>query len=236
MRAVVVVQALQGLRRHLVIWLSERASELELTAVMDAVVHSASTGASRGTSASWSWNFVQGSLGRFAVAPSHAMITTSNPAPAGAEAMDVESSDDAKSQWERPWCRDCTFLEMTVDSQLFQLTLQAASPQSLPAHVRAVADVKEIFGDVALQASLTDRLVLKQTYKIVGSAHKLHFWQTQPAKPSLHVFRPYYVNELNPWMRWLRRVCLTHRATGHWEAEGSKGFGLWVEARGNLAD
>ena len=76
------------------------------------------------------------------------MTTKSNPAPAGAEAMDVESSDDAKSQWERPWCRDCIYLEMTVDAQLFQLTLEAASPQSLPAEVRAVADVKEIFGDV----------------------------------------------------------------------------------------
>ena len=37
-------------------------------------------------------------------------------------------------------------------------------------------------------------------------------------------------------MRWLRSVFLTHPATSHWEAEGSKGFGLWVEARGNLAN
>ena len=69
----------------------------------------------------------------------------------------------------------------------------------LTPHVRKLEDVKTIFGDVALQASLTDKFSLRQTYKIVGSPHQVHYWsKNDQPKAALEVFRPYYVGELYP--------------------------------------
>jgi hypothetical protein len=48
-------------------------------------------------------------------------------------------------------------LAVEVDAQLMQLTLRASHPQALPTDVARLKDVVDIFGEVSMQACLTEQ-------------------------------------------------------------------------------
>ena len=103
------------------------------------------------------------------MAPAH--LVTRSPQPTPADGVEAKPTDSTNAQWERPSCYDNGQLDLVIDVQLFQLTLKAASPQALPAHVRRASsvskeDIKDVFGDVALQASLTTKYSLLEIYKV----------------------------------------------------------------------
>ena len=63
------------------------------------------------------------------------------------------------------------------------------------ASTSSTEDIRDVFGDVALQASLTAKHALLEVYKVVGSGHTVKLWKPDREatnKPKLSVFRPYY--------------------------------------------
>ena len=68
-----------------------------------------------------------------------------------------------------------------------QLTLMASHPQALKHAVAEMADVKEMFGDVAMQACLTDHSAHREVYRLVGRAHTIAFWTVDEKMAQLNL-------------------------------------------------
>jgi hypothetical protein len=80
-----------------------------------------------------------------------------------------------------------------------QLTLKASHPQALPDQIASFSDVQKVFGDVSMQACLTDKTADRSCYRIVGRCHDVEYWHLSDSKmPQLDHFRPYYPQELDP--------------------------------------
>ena len=99
-------------------------------------------------------------------------------------------------------------LAVEVDVQVMQITLKSSHPQALPDDVAALPDVRAVFGEVSMQACLTERSSLRACYRIVGRCHDIEFWPSRDEQlPQLDHFRPYYPEELYPSEKvWLPSV------------------------------
>ena len=81
-------------------------------------------------------------------------------------------------------------LAVEVDVQVGQLTLKASHPQALPDEVAQLSDVKEVFGEVSMQACLTEQTAARACYRVVGRCHDIEFWPARDDKlPQLDHFR-----------------------------------------------
>lgn len=98
-----------------------------------------------------------------------------------------------------------------MDVQIGQMTLRSKHLAALPSSIANHADVKSIFGDATIQASLVERAENRQIYRLVGVQHELVYW------PTAHVFtapmddlyeREYDPAELYDSERWIVNVSL----------------------------
>ena len=212
-------ETLHVLRRKLVLWLREHAPRTDLDAVMDRVLRvSASTGSMGGPKPGEElgrWAYVAGtrSMGRFArhslrngtstasvddvgvldPSPSPRTGTTPVGGPSGESITVME--DDGQ-------------LAIEVDVQVMQLTLKASHPQALPDDVAQLPDLGTVFGDVSMQACLTEQTAARTCFRIVGRCHDIEFWPSKDDRlPQLDHFRAYYPEELYPHEKaWLPAV------------------------------
>ena len=99
-------------------------------------------------------------------------------------------------------------LAVEVDAQLMQLTLRASHPQALPTDVARLKDVVDIFGEVSMQACLTEQSTWRSCYRLVGRSHDIEHWPNKdPKLPLLDHHRAYYPDELYPSEKiWLPSV------------------------------
>ena len=107
-----------------------------------------------------------------------------------------------------PSVADSNELAIEVDTQVMQLTLKASHPQALPTEVARLRDVLDIFGQVSMQACLTEQSVCRTCYRLVGRAHDITHWPSKDSKlPLLDATRAYYPGELHPSEKiWLPSV------------------------------
>jgi hypothetical protein len=178
-------ELLHVLRRKLVVCLRERASYSELDSVMDRVLRvSASTGSmdvagSNDELGRWAYVAGERSRGRFA----RHSIRNGTSSAAAAETIpnasnlesgvlrDVQNTEEVVGAgYSEPIIAmdDDGQLAVEVDVQMMQLTLKASHPQALPADVAQLPDVKDVFGDVSMQACLTEQTAARSIYRIVG--------------------------------------------------------------------
>ena len=75
-------------------------------------------------------------------------------------------------------------------------------------------DVTDMFGDVAMQACLTDHSSHREVYRLVGRAHSIAFWDVDTKMATLEHWRAYYPQELFPAEKaWLPAVLEPVRQT-----------------------
>ena len=141
-------EVLHVLRRKLVLWLRGVASQRQLDLVLGGVVRvSEGSGAllppPRAVPQRWAYlgaaDEGRGNLGRFTVHSTRARLPMAHAYAAEAVQALGREAEDA----------------VVFDVQVMQLTLMAAHPQALKHEVAEMADVVEMFGDVAMQARLT---------------------------------------------------------------------------------
>lgn len=189
-------EVLHVLRRKLVLWLRQRASQSTLDSVMDRVLRvSASTGSMLASGASdeqGRWAYVAGerNVGRFT---RHSLRngTASARHDVGGGATVGDGGEESIALM-----ADDGQLSVEVDVQVMQLTLKAAHPQALPDEIAQLPDVKHVFGDVTMQACLLEQTAKRSCYRVVGRAHDIAFWPSaDEALPQLDHFRSYYPEE-----------------------------------------
>ena len=124
------------------------------------------------------------------------------------KASDAASPADGESSDQIPTVADSSDLAVEVDTQVMQLTLKASHPQALPTEVARQKDVLDIFGQVSMQACLTEQSVSRACYRLVGRAHDIAHWPNKdPKLPLLDLTRAYYPEELYPSEKiWLPSV------------------------------
>ena len=104
---------------------------------------------------------------------------------------------------------DSADLAVEVDVQVMQLTLKASHPQALPTDVARLKDVVEIFGEVSMQACLTEQSTSRACYRLVGRSHDIEHWPNKDPKLPLldQHYRAYFPDELYPSEKiWLPSV------------------------------
>mgnify|MGYP007078071810 CR=1 FL=1 len=194
-------EAMQVLRRSLVLWMRDKATQPQLDAVMTAAVRISEGSGGLIPPAGeipqrWGYLAGQSNRGRFTV-----FATRSRRPPKGvAESVQtlLKEPDEA----------------MVVDVQVMQLTLMASHPQALRSAVAEMDDVEEMFGDVAMQACLTDRSAHREVYRLVGRLHSIAYWDIDEKMPLLEMWRAYYPQELFPSEKsWLPAVLEPVRQT-----------------------
>jgi len=104
---------------------------------------------------------------------------------------------------------DSSNLGVEVDVQIAQLTLRAAHLSALKTQVATHRDVRLVFGDRTMQASLLKRAERCEIYKIVGLDYELHFWtkghdKTPPLPDGYE--RDYEPGELCANEKWIMRL------------------------------
>jgi len=109
---------------------------------------------------------------------------------------------------------------VVVDAQVVQLTLMASHPQALKQSVAQMDDLIARFGEVAMQACLTESSAHRDVYQLVGRAHSISHWSADKKMAPLHFWRAYYPQELFPSEKaWLPSGMQSSRAATngpHW--------------------
>ena len=176
-------EAVHVLRRKMVHWLRRTATQRQLDAVMNAVVRvseGSGTLLAPATEIPKRWAYLGGPVneGRFAL---QSVRTRAPAADAVEEVLTIEREpEDA----------------MIIDTQVMQLTLQASHPQALKSAVADMFDVKYLFGEVAMQAALTERSAHREVFKLVGRGHSIAMWDMDNKMALLELWRAYYPQEL----------------------------------------
>jgi hypothetical protein len=73
---------------------------------------------------------------------------------------------------------DTQLVGVEMDLQIGQMTLRSKHLAALDAQVASMRDVKAIFGDSTIQASLIERASHRCIYRLVGLQHEVHHWST----------------------------------------------------------
>ena len=195
------------LRRKLVHWLG-RASQVQLDEILDAIVRvSESEGSlvARPDEVRRRWAHILGASGRF---QQHASRSASAATSASAGSKEAASSAALAGSTQQGATQAVERHDtLQIDVQVMQLTLTGAQPQALTDDVADMEDVEEIFGQVSMQACLTQRSSLRAVYMLVGRNHTLAHWSPDTKLPLMGAFREYYPDELFPSEKaWLPAV------------------------------
>ena len=189
-------EALQVMRRKLITWLRETATQSQLDCVMTSVLRvSEGSGAMLAPPSEipqrWGYLASEENRGRFAMYASRSRAPVKSGASEPPVPTMLREPDNA----------------MVFDVQVMQLTLMASHPQALKHAVAENADVKVMFGEVAMQACLTDHSVHREVFKLVGRAHSIAYWDVEQKMPLLELWRAYFPAELFPSEKsWLPSV------------------------------
>lgn len=104
---------------------------------------------------------------------------------------------------------DSSELDVEIDIGIGQLTLRSKHLAALDPIVATNRDVRSVLGDATLQASLTERSVHRQIFKLVGLEHSIEWWHSAhvecPPLPDSYD-REYDPAELFDSELWLPRV------------------------------
>ena len=74
---------------------------------------------------------------------------------------------------------DNGMLGVEIDVQLGQMTLRSKHLSALATDIANHPDVRMIFGDATMQASLVERAEHREVFRLVGLNHELHYWRTK---------------------------------------------------------
>ncbi|KAH8048644.1 hypothetical protein JL721_11890 [Aureococcus anophagefferens] len=104
---------------------------------------------------------------------------------------------------------DSSELDVEIDAQIGQLTLRGKHLAALESAVAGYRDVRVVFGDAAIQASLSERAEHRNVYRLVGLDHSIEWWPTPhgdcPSIPDTYG-REYDPSELFESELWIPRV------------------------------
>ena len=104
---------------------------------------------------------------------------------------------------------DSSELDVEIDAQIGQLTLRGKHLAALESAVAGYRDVRVVFGDAAIQASLSERAEHRNVYRLVGLDHSIEWWPTPhgdcPSIPETYG-REYDPSELFESELWIPRV------------------------------
>lgn len=73
---------------------------------------------------------------------------------------------------------DNGMLGVEIDVQLGQMTLRSKHLAALGTEIANHPDVRSIFGDSTMQASMIEMSEHRLIYRLVGLNHELHYWRT----------------------------------------------------------
>ena len=73
---------------------------------------------------------------------------------------------------------DSSDLDVEIDLMIGQLTLRGKHLAALESNVAGYRDVRVVFGDAAIQASLSERAEHRHVYRLVGLDHAIEWWPT----------------------------------------------------------
>lgn len=181
-------ELLQVQRRRLVKWASSCKQGVLDEVMQTALQISSSLTGSMKTSASVldnqnRWSRIQGSrsCGRWAVGSTRTVGTK--------DSSDFPDDDDelpappklmAQTSYnhEVGEVADTGMLGVEIDVQLGQMTLRSKHLAALPSDIANHPDVKMVFGDSTIQASLVERAENRQCYRLVGLNHELQYWSS----------------------------------------------------------
>jgi xanthosine utilization system XapX-like protein len=76
---------------------------------------------------------------------------------------------------------DTGMLGVEIDIQMIQMTLRSKHLAALNTDIANHPDVKMIFGESTMQASVVEVAEHRQVFKLVGLNHELHYWRTPHA-------------------------------------------------------
>ena len=173
-------------RRNIVMWIGSR-SQAELNEVMQTAmqVSSSLTGSTKTSAAVLNmqnrWSRIQGerSVGWWVVGSSRTVEmvhkdATSEQADQSAVTLERRNSFSMPAGE----IADNGTLGVEIDVQMGQMTLRSKHLTTLPPDVSNHGDVKLIFGDTTIQASLVEEAQHRKVYKLVGLNHEIEFWHT----------------------------------------------------------
>eukprot|EP00457_Paulinella_chromatophora_P000002 gb/GEZN01000002.1/.p1 GENE.gb/GEZN01000002.1/~~gb/GEZN01000002.1/.p1 ORF type:complete len:6816 (+),score=1425.09 gb/GEZN01000002.1/:114-20561(+) len=104
---------------------------------------------------------------------------------------------------------DTGLLGVEMDLQIGQMTLRSRHLSALPTNIASHPDVKMLFGDQTIQASLLEQAEHRIGYRLVGLNHDVQFWQSAHTEcPPLgeQWERDYDPSELFPEEQWVARI------------------------------
>ena len=92
--------------------------------------------------------------------------------PNGADEKGSDDGDEAVGE-----VADTANLGVEMDLMIGQMTLRSKHLQALESNVANHPDVKLIFGDSTMQASLLEIAEHRKRFRLVGLGHELEFWE-----------------------------------------------------------
>eukprot|EP00808_Paulinella_micropora_P008730 g77250.t1 len=104
---------------------------------------------------------------------------------------------------------DTGLLGVEMDLQIGQMTLRSRHLSALPSNVASHPDVKMLFGDQTIQASLLEQAEHRIGYRLVGLNHDVQYWQSAHVEcPPLgdQWERDYDPSELFESEQWIARI------------------------------
>ena len=73
---------------------------------------------------------------------------------------------------------DTDELGVEIDVQIGQMTLRSKHLAALDGTIANMVDVKLVFGDATMQASIMEKAQHRQRYRLVGLQHELEYWSS----------------------------------------------------------
>jgi thiol-disulfide isomerase/thioredoxin len=187
-------ELLTVVRRRLITWPTfKKQTQLDDVLQTALQVSSSTTGSLRASAAivdaANRWSIIAGphSVGRFAVASTRTVVTTEkeegdkkdDEPPSKALQLERHLSDEIVGS-----VADTGLLGVEMDLQIGQMTLRSKHLQALESNIANHPDVKHLFGDSTMQASLLERAEHRSRLRLVGLGHELEYW------PNTHVDLP----------------------------------------------
>eukprot|EP00808_Paulinella_micropora_P006835 g75373.t1 len=150
------------------------------------------------------WAHIAGprNVGRYAVDSSRSE-TVHGQATDGPISMSRQVTEESQ---EVGYVKDTGQLGVELDLQLGQLTLRSRHLAALSTDLACHQDVKALFGDQTIQASLLEQAQHRQVHRLVGLGHDLHHWLTphEETAPIPDEFdRDYDPADLAPTEKWI---------------------------------
>jgi len=188
-----IYELLTVTRRRLITWPRLQAQgDLDHVLQTALQISSSTTGSLRASAAVLDagnrWSIIGGvhSIGRFAIASTRTVkeegddkATIAGDPSAAATSPLVQAAISEETQHTAvEVVADTGLLGCEIDVQIGQMTLRSKHLSALESAVANHPDVKLIFGDATMQASLLERAEHRCRYRLVGLGHELDHWKT----------------------------------------------------------